>query len=104
MTNSERDRLYGQLVLIGRFITQAGVNVIFDATANKRVPDEARRVIARFAEIHVLCPVSVCISRHPKGIYAAAGASRTATVPGIQPAYEPPLRPEPVVDGQAAPN
>jgi adenylylsulfate kinase len=103
-TDPERDLFYSQLVSIGRLITEAGVNVIFDATANKRAyRDEARRVIARFAEIHVDCPVGICMSRDPKGIYAAAGAGRTAAVPGIQAPYEPPLRPELVVDCQAPP-
>ncbi len=100
----ERDRFYSQLVSIGKLITAAGVNVIFDATANKRAyRDQARSVIARFAEIHVNCPVSVCIARDPKGIYAAAGANRTMTVPGVQAPYEPPLHPELVVACEAPP-
>ncbi len=100
----ERERFYRQLSLIGRLITASGVNVIFDATANKRAyRDEARRLINRFAEIHIDCPITVCMARDPKGIYAAAGTGRIATMPGIQVPYEPPLRPELVVNGEARP-
>ena len=104
-SDEERDRFYRQLVLIGRHITAEGANVIFDATANRRAyRDEARRLIRRFAEIHVDCPVPVCIERDPKGIYAAAGTGEAARVPGIQSPYEAPLNPELVLDGRASPD
>ncbi len=100
----ERDRFYGQLMMIGQVIVASGINVIFDATANKRAyRDQARTHIARFAEIFVECPVFVCAARDPKGIYAAAGKSRTSTVPGFQVPYERPVRPEVVVDGRLSP-
>lgn len=100
----ERDRFYRMLVLMGALITRNGVNVIFDATANKRsYRDAARERIARFMEVFVQCPVEVCSKRDPKGLYARAAAGQTTTVPGIQSAYEPPLRPEVTLDGQAPP-
>ena len=68
-----------------------GVNVIFDATANKRAyRDRARGWIQRFVEVYLDCPLQVCTARDPKGIYAGAARNKTGTVPGLQAAYEPP--------------
>jgi adenylylsulfate kinase len=103
-TPEERDAFYRALTLIGEKLTQSGVNVIFDATANKRTyRDQARALIPKFVEIYVQCPLALCMERDPKGIYGRASAGKTATVPGIQAPYEPPLNPELTVNGQAPP-
>jgi adenylylsulfate kinase len=100
----ERDDFYRALAEIGAMITRNGIDVIFDATANRRAyRDRARKLIERFAEIYVECPLEVCTGRDPKGIYAKAAARQSATVPGLQTSYEPPLTPELVLDGQAPP-
>jgi adenylylsulfate kinase len=100
----ERDRFYKTLALIGAMLTRSGVNVVFDATAHKRAyRDYARSLIPRFIEAYVRCPVEVSMKRDPKGIYRRAAAGKTASVPGLQTPYEPPLRPEAVLDGQAPP-
>ncbi len=101
----ERDYFYRSLAQIGAMITRNGINVIIDATANKRAyRDRARKLIETFAEIYVRCPLEVCAKRDPKGIYAKAAAGQSATVPGLQTSYEPPLTPELVLDGQAPPS
>lgn len=103
-TEQERDEFYRALALIGVLITRNGINVIFDATANKRAyREQARKLIERFAEIYVECPLAVCVERDPKGIYAMAAGGESATVPGVQTAYEEPLNPELVLDGQQPP-
>jgi adenylylsulfate kinase len=100
----ERDRFYEQLILIGTLITRSRINVIFDATANRRAyRDKARRLIGKFLEVFVECPLAVCTARDPKGIYAGAALKKTATVPGLQAVYEPPLSPELRLDGQSFP-
>lgn len=100
----ERDRFYRMMVQIGDLIARNGVNVIFDATANKRAyRDHARALIPKFMEVYVQCPLDVCKQRDPKGIYRRAAAGATATVPGMQAPYEPPLNPEVTLDGQAPP-
>ena len=38
------------------------------------------------------------MARDPKGIYREAQESATATVPGLQTAYEPPERPDLIID------
>lgn len=103
-SEGERDRFYGQMASFGGLITLAGVNVIFDATGNKRVyRDQARKLIKKFIEVYVRCPLEVCVRRDPKGIYADAALKKATTVPGVQTAYEPPLTPELTLDGQSPP-
>lgn len=100
----ERDRFYRALALIGEELARNHVNVIFDATANKRAYREyGRSLIPRFIEVFVDCPIDVCKQRDPKGIYAAAAAGSATSVPGVQASYEPPLRPDLRLDCQAPP-
>jgi adenylylsulfate kinase len=100
----ERDGFYRALALIGAVITRNSVNVIFDATAHKRVYREyARSLIPHFIEVYVECPLEVSMKRDPKGIYRSAVAGHTTTVPGLQTSYEPPLNAEITLQGQRAP-
>ena len=100
----EGDWFYCTLALLGALLPRSGVNVVFDATANKRAyRDHARALIQRFIEVYVDCPIEICRKRDPKGIYARASSGRATGVPGVQASYEPPLRPELTVDGQASP-
>ena len=97
--NTERDWFYEALASIGAVITQHGVNVIFDATANRRTYREhARALIPRFIEVYIECPLDVCIKRDPKGIYRKAAVGKASTVPGMQSAYEPPEKAELILD------
>jgi adenylylsulfate kinase len=104
-SDEERSQFYRALVLIGALIARNGINVIFDATANKRAyRDQARQTINKFVEAYVICPQDICIQRDPKGIYAQAELKIATNVPGIQAAYEPPVNPELTLDGQALPS
>jgi adenylylsulfate kinase len=98
----ERDRefFYGSLAFVGRILTERGVPVIFDATANRRIyRDKARSRIPRFVEVFVECPLETCIERDPKGIYRQAREGKATQVPGIQAVYEPPEHPDVVIRG-----
>jgi adenylylsulfate kinase len=104
-SQDERDRFYRTLAFIGEVITRNGINVIYDATANKRAyRDQARMLIPSFIEAYVRCPLEICMQRDPKGIYSRATTGAATTVPGIQSPYEPPMNPEITLDGQAPPN
>jgi adenylylsulfate kinase len=74
--------------------------VIFDATANRRAyRAAARTAIERFVEVYVDCPLDVCVTRDPKGIYHKARSGEAVTVPGLQASYEVPQHPDVVVSG-----
>jgi adenylylsulfate kinase len=98
----ERDReyFYASMAFIGRVLTENGISVIFDATANLRAyRDRARQQIPAFIEVFVDSPLETCIGRDPKGIYRKAREGEAAHVPGLQSPYEPPLNPDVVIHG-----
>jgi adenylylsulfate kinase len=101
---TERDRFYSVLVSMGKLLSEQGVNVVLDATANLRKHrDEMRGTVSHFVEVYVRCPLEICVRRDPKGLYAAAKEGKTKTVPGIQEPYEESDRPEVVVDSDRIP-
>lgn len=97
---AERNTFYGAVAHFAGVLTAHGVPVVVDATGNRRAyRDRAREGIPNFLEVYVECPLSVCLSRDPKGIYRR-GIDGTATdVPGLTAEYEPPLRPDFVFRG-----
>jgi adenylylsulfate kinase len=98
--DQERDYFYGSLAFIGRVLTEHGISVIFDATANRRsYRERARQQIPQLIEVFVDCPVDVCIKRDPKGIYRKAQQGEAQHVPGLQTRYEPPQNPALVIRG-----
>ena len=107
-TDQEREVVYASLAYMAKLLSEAGTNVIVDATANRRrYRDLARKLVPQFAEVYVKASLAACIERErgrkavysPKGIYAKAG-EKDATVPGVDVAYEEPIDPGLVVDAE----
>jgi len=105
-SEAEREIVYRSLVFAAISLTEAGIPVIVDATAHRRVwRDLARTSIKRFAEVQIDCPLEVARAREgartsgaaPRAIYAGAGAPG-ATVPGVNVPYERAASPELTVD------
>ena len=105
-TEEERDIVYASLAYMAKLLADEGVNVIIDATANRRrYRDFARCLIPNFAEVYIRAPLPVCMEREanrkakfsPKNIYKKA-AGEKAAVPGVNVAYEEPHSPEIEVD------
>jgi adenylylsulfate kinase len=95
-----RDAFYRQMVFVGTLLSEHGVPVIFDATANRRIyRDRARREFGRFLEVYLDVPLAACMARDPKGIYRRAATGEAKNVPGLQDPYEPPESPDVVVHG-----
>ncbi len=100
-SREERDLFYRALAYLGSRLVAQGVSVVFDATANKRAyRDLARQWITVFIEVAVQCPLAVCEQRDRKGTYKKGKDGASATVPGLQEAYESPLHPEVTIDTQ----
>jgi adenylylsulfate kinase len=105
-TEEERDIVYASLAYMAKLLAEEGINVMIDATANRRrYRDLARRTIPNFGEVFIRAPLDVCIDRErkrnakfsPRDIYKKA-ATQKALVPGVNVAYEEPEAPEIVVD------
>ena len=98
-SHEERDLFYRALAFMGARLAAHGVTVIFDATANRRAyRDFARSLIPRFIEVAVECPLDLAMQRDYKGTYQRGQRGESATVPGLQDPYEPPLNPEVRID------
>jgi adenylylsulfate kinase len=97
-TEEERSLVYAALVFTSLMLTKNGINVIIDATGNRRrFREQARRLIKDFLEVYVKCPLDVCIQREetrrhphlaPPRIYMKAKSGAAPNVPGVGVPYE----------------
>lgn len=100
----ERDRFYLHLSQLAVMLVRQGLPVIIDATANRRAyRDSTRAQVPLFVEVFVRCPVEVCRSRDPKGLYASAGRGEISSMPGVDAVYEEPHAAEVVIDCREEP-
>lgn len=105
-SEAEREIVYRCLVNTASLMVRQGHDVIIDATGNmRRWRDLARRIIERFGEVYLRCPIDICMERErvrldtygaPKEIYEKGKAGWP--VPGINVPYEEPLNPEIIID------
>jgi len=109
-SDAEREITYRSLVYFAKKLTELGHNVIIDATGNmRRWRDLARKLLPRYAEIYLKCPIEECIHRErqregthgaPRDIYKKG--EKGWPVPGMNVPYEEPLSPEIIIHtGQA---
>jgi len=107
-SETERDVVYAAIAFVAKLLTENHVNVVIDATGNRRrYRDNARKMIPEFIEAYVRCPLEICIEREskrgrsfmaPKYIYKRGLSGEAPTVPGLGVPYEEPLHPEVAVD------
>lgn len=82
---------------VARLFADAGVIAITCFISPYRADRDAARALhpnGGFIEIFVDCPIEVCEQRDPKGLYKKARAGQLKGFTGIDDPYEPPLRPE----------
>jgi bifunctional enzyme CysN/CysC len=85
-----------------RLLLDAGLIVIVALVSPFRADRAAARGLFEagdFVEVWVDTPAEVCALRDPKGLYARAKAGKLPNLTGVGQAYEPPERPDLVVDG-----
>jgi len=105
-TGNEREYVYKALVYTAKTVSELGHKVIIDATANKKIWREiARKLIPKFFEVYLRCPLDLCMEREktrldtheaPKNIYDKG--RKGSPVPGLNVPYEEPENPELVID------
>jgi len=107
-TEKERDIVYRALSMMAKFLYDNNINVIIDATGNKReYRDLARSLMKNFFEIYVKCPVEVAEKREKerkeniveKNLYEKAREGKIM-LPGINVVYEEPKNPELTIDSE----
>ncbi len=115
-TENEREIAYRTMVLIGYFLVQNNVNVIFDATGHRRkFRNFARGLIENFYEVYVRCSLKTAIKREAnrrenlivRNLYRKAlqrlegkKVKLVGEVVGIDVPYETPKRPDLIIDSE----
>ena len=105
-SDAERELAYRSLVYLAKKLSEAGHDVIIDATGNmRRWRDLARQQIPAYVEVYLKCSLEVCRSRErlrkdthkaPRYIYEKAGAGWP--VPGVNVPYEESDNPEIIIE------
>lgn len=101
-SDSEREQVYRSLVFVAKTLYELGHTVIIDATGNRKSWRElARRLIPRFIEVYLHCPVRICAEREGSRVDAHGAPERIYEkgregwpVPGVNVPYEEPERPD----------
>lgn len=86
---------------VANLFVNAGLVVITSLISPFRFDRQvARQLIGeeRFIEVYVRCPLDVCSTRDPKGLYKRALAGAIPDFTGVSSPYEEPERPEITVD------
>jgi len=98
-SKEDRDENIRRIGFVCELLTRQGVIAIAAAISPYRtIRDELRASISAFVEVHVTCPLEVLVERDVKGLYKKALAGEIPHFTGVTDPYEPPLRPELVVD------
>jgi adenylyl-sulfate kinase len=93
---------------LARLAADAGLVVLVPVISPYRAGrDHARRLHEAadlvFLEVFVDAPLAVCEERDPKGLYAKARAGELPGFTGVDDPYEPPERPDLVIDAETTP-
>ena len=86
---------------VGKLFVDAGLITCTAFISPYRADRDAARALVGtedFLEVHVATPLSVCEQRDPKGLYKKARAGQLKQFTGIDDPYEPPTKPELVID------
>jgi adenylylsulfate kinase len=75
-------------------IRQQVVTIVAAICPYHAIREEVRRVIGEFVEVYLNCPLEVCISRDPKGLYRKALSGEIQHFTGIDDVFETPVRPD----------
>ena len=98
-SKEDRDENIRRITYVAHLLARNGTVAITAAISPYRaIRDEAREEINRFVEVHVKCPLEVCIQRDVKGLYRRALAGEIPNFTGVSDPYEEPLRPEVTIE------
>ena len=75
-------------------IDQQVVTIVAAICPYHAIREEVRASIGEYVEVYLNCPLEVCISRDPKGLYRKALAGEIQHFTGIDDVFETPRRPD----------
>jgi adenylyl-sulfate kinase len=75
-------------------VDQQVVTIVAAICPYHAIREEVRASIGKYVEVYLACPLEVCISRDPKGLYRQALAGEIQHFTGIDDVFETPVRPD----------
>ena len=97
-SREDRDTNIRRIGWVCQLLTKHGVpNIAAAISPYREVREEVRKMVGRFVEVHVNCPVDVCERRDTKGLYRKARLGELKQFAGVDDPYEEPLNPEVIV-------
>ncbi len=100
-SEEDRKKHIDHIAKINREFLDCGIIVInCFISPNQTIRDNARTIIGSddFVEVYVNCPLKICETRDPKGLYAKARKGLIKNFTGIDSPYVPPKTPDIVID------
>ena len=98
-THGERDLHIRRIGFLAAMLEKHGVFVVASFISPYRASRMfIRRLCRRFIEVHVSTPLKECERRDVKGLYARARRGEIRNFTGLDDPYEPPEKPELVID------
>ncbi len=98
-SRKDRDENIRRIAFVANMLSRNNVIVLATfVSPYRQARREARRVIGRFVEVYVRCPVEICMKRDVKGMYKKAQEGKIRHFTGVDDPYEEPEHPELVVD------
>jgi adenylylsulfate kinase len=94
-SREDRDTNIARIGYVAGKLAKHGVAVVVAAISPYReARDKVRAGVDNFVEVHVAAPVSTCVERDVKGLYAKALAGEIKNFTGVSDPYEAPLEPQ----------
>jgi adenylylsulfate kinase len=75
-------------------VHQQVVTIVAAICPYHAIREEVRATISEYIEVYLNCPLEVCISRDPKGLYRQALAGEIPHFTGIDDVFDTPVRPD----------
>ena len=101
-SKEDRDTNIKRIGYVCKLLTRNGVVAISAAISPYReVRDHNRQQIGHFIEVYVRCSIEELTRRDVKGLYKKALAGEIQNFTGVSDPYEPPERPEILIDSGA---
>lgn len=105
--DASRDENVRRVAAVATHVTGSGVFTVVALVSPRRAAREAARLAHTqrglpFIEVHLAAPLSVCVARDVKGLYARARAGEAKQVTGVDAPYEAPQTPELFITAELA--
>lgn len=98
-SREDRNENIRRIAFVADCVTRAGgIAVVAAIAPYAEARTEARKLIGRYVEVFVHCPLAVCMQRDPKGLYAKAQRGEVQHLTGLSDPYEVPACPDVVVE------